>query len=171
MPGTWSSLSIGGTMGITYTIEELIENPGLACVKDKHKEKSEMFCISPSDFELENPGQLKDLYVEHNCSEGGAVICHPLSSHRVVVAMEMAKTKLEVGTKKRPIGCISAENDEGNEKEGSLARKLFKDSKDDGKEEQEKFEEGREGSGASSSRSGEAVDEELLAPARPDEEA
>ena len=158
-------------MGITYTIEELIENPGLACVKDKHKEKSEMFCISPSDFELENPGQLKDLYVEHNCSEGGAVICHPLSSHRVVVAMEMAKTKAEVGTKKRPIGCISAEDDEDDEKEGSLARKLFKDSKDDGKEEQEKSEEGREGSGASSSRSGEAVDEELLAPARPDDEA
>ena len=98
------------------------------------------------------------------------MICHPLSSHRVVVAMEMAKTKTEVGTK-RPFGSISAEDDEGYEKEGSLARKLFKDSKDDGKEEQEKFEEGRVGPGASSSHSEGAVDEELLAPARPAGEA
>ena len=153
-----------------YTIEKDIEKPGLARVKNKHEEKSETFCISLSDFELENSEQLKDLYVESNWSEASAVICHPLSSHRVVVAMEMARTKTAAIGMKRPIADIE-EDDLQDDEMGKLARKLFKDSKVEGEEKQEEVEEKLVDSAGTASRRGEAVDEELMAPARPEEEA
>jgi hypothetical protein len=151
-----------------YFVEIDSENPGLAKLKTKHNEKAQMFKVSPSDFELEGPSQLQGLYVDLNWSEERAVVCHPCNSHRVIVALAMAKHRTAGDGKRTTDGDDAEIIDDEGESGSAKKRPRQLDMKKAGIEvEGVETPTSRATPAASPASSEREVDEEALAPARP----